>query len=378
MISVLTWAFSSCSTKATTDASVVPASRGLAHTARPFSVGAAVAGVTAATRAARTNDARVRVLPGCIGVSFRLFGSTARIVSARTGPCGRASREPGRGHRIAGIDRRVSLIRRAAVLLALLALPGPGCGPRPELRLSGRTMGTTWHVTLVGRGSAADLQEKIERRLEEVNQSLSTYREDSEISRFNRFPRVGRGVPDLRGLPAGDEGRGAGLRAVRGRVGRDGDAARRSLGLRAGRPRGRAARREEKIASSLAEVGFAKIEIRDSGALVKREASVTLDLVLDREGLRGRPGGRARPPGGLHGLHRRDRRRGPRRRDAAGRAALEGGHQPARGPTRPPTRSTGSRSCATRRSPRAATTATTSSGTGSATRTSSTRGPAAP
>ncbi len=35
---------------------------------------------------------------------------------------------------------------------------------------------------------------------------------------------------------------------------------------------------EEKIAAGLAEVGFAKIEIRDSGALVKREASVTLDL----------------------------------------------------------------------------------------------------
>ena len=41
MISVLTWAFASCSTKATTDASVMPASRGLAQTARPFSVGAA-------------------------------------------------------------------------------------------------------------------------------------------------------------------------------------------------------------------------------------------------------------------------------------------------------------------------------------------------
>jgi hypothetical protein len=75
MINVLTWAFASCSTKATTDASVVPASRGLAHTARPFSVGAAAAAVAAPTRAARANDVRVMVLPGCIGVSFRLSGA---------------------------------------------------------------------------------------------------------------------------------------------------------------------------------------------------------------------------------------------------------------------------------------------------------------
>jgi thiamine biosynthesis lipoprotein len=35
---------------------------------------------------------------------------------------------------------------------------------------------------------------------------------------------------------------------------------------------------DAQVASRLAEVGFAKIEIRDSGALVKRQASVTLDL----------------------------------------------------------------------------------------------------
>jgi hypothetical protein len=43
MTSVLTCAFASCSTYAITDASVSPASRGAAQTARPFSVGAAAA-----------------------------------------------------------------------------------------------------------------------------------------------------------------------------------------------------------------------------------------------------------------------------------------------------------------------------------------------
>ena len=168
-------------------------------------------------------------------------------------------------------------MRRTGVLLVLLALSGAGCGPRPELRLAGLTMGTTWHVTLVGRGSAADLQEKIDRRLEEVNQRLSTYREDSEISRFNRFRRAGEEFPI-----SGDF-----LRVMK--------AAARVFALSGGAwdgtvmplvdlwgfgPAGPVDEppAEERIASALAEVGFARIEIRDSGALVKREASVTLDL----------------------------------------------------------------------------------------------------
>ena len=49
-------------------------------------------------------------------------------------------------------------------------------------------MGTTWHVTIVpGPGSASPdvLQRGIEEELESVNLSMSTYRDDSEISRFN-------------------------------------------------------------------------------------------------------------------------------------------------------------------------------------------------
>jgi thiamine biosynthesis lipoprotein len=168
-------------------------------------------------------------------------------------------------------------MRRAGLLLALIALPGLGCGPRPELRLEGRTMGTTWHVTVVGRVSAADLQEKIDRRLEEVNQRLSTYREDSEISRFNRFSRAGEEF------------------AISGDFLQVMKTAARVFELSGGAwdgtvmplvdlwgfgPAGPVNEppAEEKVASGLAAVGFAKIEIRDSGALVKREASVTLDL----------------------------------------------------------------------------------------------------
>jgi thiamine biosynthesis lipoprotein len=73
-----------------------------------------------------------------------------------------------------------------AGLLALLA----GCerddSPR---RLEGRTMGTSWHLTLAtGAGDPARLRAAIETELEAVNASMSTWREDSEISRWNRLP----------------------------------------------------------------------------------------------------------------------------------------------------------------------------------------------
>ena len=55
--------------------------------------------------------------------------------------------------------------------------------------LRGRTMGTTWMVRYVADENAPDdvgLQRAIVEVLEEVNDQMSTWRENSEISRFNR------------------------------------------------------------------------------------------------------------------------------------------------------------------------------------------------
>lgn len=53
-------------------------------------------------------------------------------------------------------------------------------------------MGTVWHATLVagqeGLPDADDMRSGIQDVLDEVNRSMSTYRPDSEISRFNRAP----------------------------------------------------------------------------------------------------------------------------------------------------------------------------------------------
>lgn len=74
-----------------------------------------------------------------------------------------------------------------AVLLSLLY----GCSPSQEqeaLALHGRTMGTSYSIQVVNPPINLDrqlLQTEIDRELEWVNDLMSTYREDSELSRFN-------------------------------------------------------------------------------------------------------------------------------------------------------------------------------------------------
>ena len=70
------------------------------------------------------------------------------------------------------------------ILMSALA----GCED-PFIAISGPTMGTTFQVTIARGEAAADarvLEREIAARLEEVNRQMSTYRDDSEISRFNR------------------------------------------------------------------------------------------------------------------------------------------------------------------------------------------------
>jgi thiamine biosynthesis lipoprotein len=69
--------------------------------------------------------------------------------------------------------------------MALLAACSRDTAPS---QLAGATMGTTWHVSYIAAHDAPGaeaLQRGIEAQLERVNSSMSTYRADSEISRFN-------------------------------------------------------------------------------------------------------------------------------------------------------------------------------------------------
>ncbi len=82
-------------------------------------------------------------------------------------------------------------IRTALVSVLLLAVASCARLDSP-LKLNGQTMGTTWHITLMlpaGKGlDEQHLLNGVEGILESVNDSMSTYREASEISRFNRSP----------------------------------------------------------------------------------------------------------------------------------------------------------------------------------------------
>ncbi|MBH0019995.1 FAD:protein FMN transferase [Pseudoalteromonas sp. SWXJ133] len=81
-----------------------------------------------------------------------------------------------------------------AFLLITLTLLLSGCGEKSESRetfIEGKTMGTTYHIKYYdeqGQLSASQLQLQIDAVLKDVNQSMSTYIEGSEINTFNRLP----------------------------------------------------------------------------------------------------------------------------------------------------------------------------------------------
>ncbi len=75
------------------------------------------------------------------------------------------------------------------MLLPLLFLAACAFDEEP-VRLSGETMGTRWHVSTEQPAglSTAQLKELIQRQLDSVNESMSTYRDDSDLGRFNTAP----------------------------------------------------------------------------------------------------------------------------------------------------------------------------------------------
>ena len=84
---------------------------------------------------------------------------------------------------------KVLLQKWSLLLFAMLLLNG--CERQPAVyQLGGATMGTTWSVTALEPVDAApdgtSLQKGVEAILESVNASMSTYLDDSEISRLNR------------------------------------------------------------------------------------------------------------------------------------------------------------------------------------------------
>jgi len=75
----------------------------------------------------------------------------------------------------------------------LFALVFYSCGDKKETLISGETMGTTYHIRVVTGSfdNISNLKSKIDQRLGKINQSMSTWIKDSEISRFNDLKNAG-------------------------------------------------------------------------------------------------------------------------------------------------------------------------------------------
>jgi thiamine biosynthesis lipoprotein len=160
-----------------------------------------------------------------------------------------------------------------------------GCSLQKEVSFSGKTMGTTYHITVVTGyfSSAKDLKDPIDQRLEEINNSMSTFRKGSEISRFNAYQKdgeefmisddfftvmtVAKTVYDLTG--GAWDGTVKPLENLWG------------FGSSENNYRIPA---QSEIAALLPDIGFNNIEISSNHCLTKKKASLSLDLASIAKG----------------------------------------------------------------------------------------------
>lgn len=82
-----------------------------------------------------------------------------------------------------------ALLASFLFLLAIIFLGGCESGNKLQVqKLSGMTMGTTYHITVVGLPNSVsgnDLKNSVDERLVLINQQMSTYIDDSELSLLN-------------------------------------------------------------------------------------------------------------------------------------------------------------------------------------------------
>ena len=164
-------------------------------------------------------------------------------------------------------------------ILLSFAYAAAVCEAKQEHVIQGRTMGTTYTVKVVTGyfQSISGVKEKIDNRLEEINRSMSTYQKDSEISRFNRFNKVG-----LKFKISNDffQVMKAGQKIYR-LSGGAWDGTVNPLvdlwGFGSRGPRDKVPPNSE-IAALLPDIGFANIDVVNPGFLVKKRAAVTVDL----------------------------------------------------------------------------------------------------
>jgi thiamine biosynthesis lipoprotein len=165
------------------------------------------------------------------------------------------------------------------IILCIILLIPAGVEAQQEYLIEGRTMGTTFHITIVSDSSqgVGGLKEKIDARLDEINRVFSTYIKDSEISRFNAWNRAGEKFQvsaDFMKVMR------VGRRIYQLSEGAWDGTVNPLVNLWGFGPTRKEIRMPPAadIRALLPEVGFDHIEIKDPNFLVKNLASVTLDL----------------------------------------------------------------------------------------------------
>ncbi len=79
----------------------------------------------------------------------------------------------------------MSVLRVIFIFISLLLINA--CSEQPNyIHLQGYTMGTTYNIKANDLGTAKALQIKVDERLAQINQLMSTYIADSELSKFNQ------------------------------------------------------------------------------------------------------------------------------------------------------------------------------------------------
>ena len=168
-------------------------------------------------------------------------------------------------------------------ILSLLFLSA--CGGQKEVVFDGTTMGTTYQVKLITGyfKSMSGIKDKIDKRLQAINQSMSTYLPDSEISRFNA-------IQDTRErLAVSDDFLQVMLAArdIYEKTGGAWDGTIKPLVNLWGFGNTRQAHQvpdESEIEKQMRWIGFQHIDIFPEGYLQKKRSTITLDLASIAKG----------------------------------------------------------------------------------------------
>ena len=176
------------------------------------------------------------------------------------------------------------LIQALAIFLVLVCFPVI-CFSNQEHLIQGRTMGTIYRVKVVAGSNQGieALKYKIEKRLAQINDSMSTYQKDSDISRFNNMQQVNQPfeISDdfyrvmVTGKSIFDLSNGAWDGTVNPLV---------NLWGFGQRGRRRDLPQKQEIAALLPRIGFEKIQILPNRTLVKKNKDISVDLASIAKG----------------------------------------------------------------------------------------------